>query len=454
MQGLFLCNSMSNLLIIDDEDKLRSLLKRILELEDYQVYTVGNAQAALTLLQKESIDVVLSDVKLPDMNGLDLLEQIKSLYPSIEVVMLTAYGTIDDGVMAIKKGAFDYITKGDDNDRIIPLIKKATEKSLLQQQVLKLENRIYHKFSFDSILGNSLLLKTAISLAKKVAVTSTTVMLLGETGTGKEVFAQAIHAASNRKNKNFVAINCSGFSREIMDSELFGYRAGAFTGATKNTKGLFEEADQGTMFLDEIGELPLEVQAKLLRVLESGTFLKVGDTQEKKVNVRLITATNRDLKKEVKEGRFREDLYFRICTFSIELPSLRERKEDIVLLANFFAFEYGKKLGIPIKQLAQDFLDRIIEHAWKGNIRELKNIMERSVILSEEGIITAKFLPEDIRNSYLPSAISQIDLASIEALHISDILRLTNGNKAEAARILKIGISTLYRKIEEFGIIS
>jgi len=454
MQGLFLCNSMSNLLIIDDEDKLRSLLKRILELEDYQVYTVGNAQAALTLLQKESIDVVLSDVKLPDMNGLDLLEQIKSLYPSIEVVMLTAYGTIDDGVMAIKKGAFDYITKGDDNDRIIPLIKKATEKSLLQQQVLKLENRIYHKFSFDSILGNSLLLKTAISLAKKVAVTSTTVMLLGETGTGKEVFAQAIHAASNRKNKNFVAINCSGFSREIMDSELFGYRAGAFTGATKNTKGLFEEADQGTMFLDEIGELPLEVQAKLLRVLESGTFLKVGDTQEKKVNVRLITATNRDLKKEVKEGRFREDLYFRICTFSIELPSLRERKEDIVLLANFFAFEYGKKLGIPIKQLAQDFLDRIIEHAWKGNIRELKNIMERSVILSEEGIITAKFLPEDIRNSYLPPAIAQIDLASIEALHISDILRLTNGNKAEAARILKIGISTLYRKIEEFGIIS
>jgi len=454
MQGLFLCNSMSNLLIIDDEDKLRSLLKRILELEDYQVYTVGNAQAALTLLQKESIDVVLSDVKLPDMNGLDLLEQIKSLYPSIEVVMLTAYGTIDDGVKAIKKGAFDYITKGDDNDRIIPLIKKATEKSLLQQQVLKLENRIYHKFSFDSILGNSLLLKTAISLAKKVAVTSTTVMLLGETGTGKEVFAQAIHAASNRKNKNFVAINCSGFSREIMDSELFGYRAGAFTGATKNTKGLFEEADQGTMFLDEIGELPLEVQAKLLRVLESGTFLKVGDTQEKKVNVRLITATNRDLKKEVKEGRFREDLYFRICTFSIELPSLRERKEDIVLLANFFAFEYGKKLGIPIKQLAQDFLDRIIEHAWKGNIRELKNIMERSVILSEEGIITAKFLPEDIRNSYLPSAIAQIDLASIEALHISDILRLTNGNKAEAARILKIGISTLYRKIEEFGIIS
>jgi len=454
MQGLFLCNSMSNLLIIDDEDKLRSLLKRILELEDYQVYTVGNAQAALTLLQKESIDVVLSDVKLPDMNGLDLLEQIKSLYPSIEVVMLTAYGTIDDGVMAIKKGAFDYITKGDDNDRIIPLIKKATEKSLLQQQVLKLENRIYHKFSFESILGNSLLLKTAISLAKKVAVTSTTVMLLGETGTGKEVFAQAIHAASNRKNKNFVAINCSGFSREIMDSELFGYRAGAFTGATKNTKGLFEEADQGTMFLDEIGELPLEVQAKLLRVLESGTFLKVGDTQEKKVNVRLITATNRDLKKEVNEGRFREDLYFRICTFSIELPSLRERKEDIVLLANFFAFEYGKKLGIPIKQLAQDFLDRIIEHAWKGNIRELKNIMERSVILSEEGIITAKFLPEDIRNSYLPPAIAQIDLASIEALHISDILRLTNGNKAEAARILKIGISTLYRKIEEFGIIS
>lgn len=443
---------MSNLLIIDDEDKLRSLLKRILELEGYQVFTVSNGQAALSLLQKESVDVVLSDVKLPDINGLDLLEQIKTKFPSIEVVMLTAYGTIDDGVKAIKKGAFDYITKGDDNERIIPLIKKATEKSLLQQQVQKLENRIYHKFNFESILGNSAALKTSINLAKKVAPTSTTVMLLGETGTGKEVFAQAIHSASNRRAKSFVAINCSGFSREIMESELFGYRAGAFTGAVKNTKGLFEEADQGTMFLDEIGEIPLEVQAKLLRVLENGTFLKLGDTQEKKVNVRLITATNRDLKKEVKEGRFREDLYFRISTFTIELPSLRDRKEDIVQLANFFALEFGKKLGIPIKHLAQDFLDRIIKHSWKGNIRELKNIMERSVILSEEGIITAKFLPDDIRNSFLPTTSSQIDLASIESSHITDILRLTSGNKAEAARILKIGISTLYRKIEEYQI--
>lgn len=443
---------MSNLLIIDDEDKLRSLLKRILELEDYHVLTASTAQSALLLMQKESIDVVLSDVKLPDMNGLDLLGQIKGRYPAVEVVMLTAYGTIDDGVRAIKLGAFDYITKGDDNDRIIPLIKKAAEKSLLQQQVQKLENRIYHKFSFDSILGESAILKSAIELAKKVAVTPTTVMLLGETGTGKEVFAQAIHTASTRRGKNFVAINCSGFSREIMESELFGYRAGAFTGAIKNTKGLFEEADEGTMFLDEIGEIPLEVQAKLLRVLENGTFLKLGDTQEKKVNVRLITATNRDLKKEVKEGRFREDLYFRISTFTIQLPSLRERKEDIVLLANHFAAEYGKKLGLPIKMIAADFMDRLKLHSWKGNIRELKNIMERSVILAEDGIITARFLPEDIRNSFAPAGSGQIDLASVEAAHITEILRFAAGNKAEAARLLKIGISTLYRKIEEYGI--
>lgn len=444
---------MSYLLIIDDEEKLRSLLKRILELEGYQVLTAATAQSALAILQKESVDVVLSDVKLPDMNGLELLGQIKNRYPATEVVMLTAYGTIDDGVKAIKQGAFDYITKGDDNDRIIPLVRKASEKSLLQQQVQKLEARIFHKYSFESILGNSAILKAAIELARKVAANPTTVLLLGETGSGKEVFAQAIHTASSRKGKSFVAINCSGFSRELMESELFGYRAGAFTGAVKNTRGLFEEADGGTMFLDEIGEIPLEVQAKLLRVLENGSFLKLGDTQEKKVNVRLITATNRDLKKEVKEGRFREDLYFRISTFTIQLPSLRERTEDISLLASHFAAEFGKKLGIPIKLIEPDFLDRLKLHSWKGNIRELRNIMERSVILSEEGIVTARFLPEDIKNSFTPPTGTSLDLASIEAAHISEILRLASGNKAEAARLLKIGISTLYRKIEEYGIV-
>lgn len=443
---------MASLLIVDDEEKLRSLLKRILELEGYQVLTAANAQAALTILKKELVEVVLSDVKLPDMNGLDLLEKIKLSYPSTEVVMLTAYGTIDDGVKAIKKGAFDYITKGDDNDRIIPLVQKAAEKSLLQQKVRKLEERIYTTFNFESILGSSPLILQAMELAKKVAATSTTVMLLGETGTGKEIFAQAIHNESSRRGKSFVAINCSGFTREIMESELFGYRAGAFTGAAHNKKGLFEEADQGTMFLDEIGELPMEVQAKLLRVLEDGTFLKLGDTQEKKVNVRLITATNRNLQKEVAEGRFREDLYFRISTFSIVLPSLRERTDDIPVLAGFFAGEFGKKLGIPIRHIEPGFLERLKKHSWKGNIRELKNIIERSVILSEGGILSSEFLPEDIKNSATPAVTLTSDLASMEATHIKEILKQAGGNKAEAARLLRIGISTLYRKIEEYGI--
>ena len=286
---------MNSVLIIDDEEKIRTLLTRIIGLEGFDVYEAANGKIALKKLEQQEPDVVLCDVKLPDCNGVDLVKEIKQKFPLTEIILLTAYGNIADGVQAIKNGAFDYITKGDDNNRIIPLLNRAIEKVALAKRVKQLEKQVSNKYSFDKVLGTSPVISEVVAMAKKVAASDATVLLLGETGTGKEVFAQAIHEAGNRNTKAFVAVNCSAFSRELLESELFGHKAGAFTGAIKDKKGLFEEANGGTIFLDEIGEMPVELQARLLRVLETGEFIKVGDTKTIKVNVRIIAATNRNL---------------------------------------------------------------------------------------------------------------------------------------------------------------
>jgi two-component system NtrC family response regulator len=305
------------ILIIDDESKIRSLLSRIIELEGFHVLQAATAKEGLKLLSSNDVMVVLSDVKLPDANGVELVVEIKKIRPYVEVINLTAFGTIADGVTAMRNGAFDYITKGDDNDKIIPLLHKALEKAKLQARVFDLEKKVGLKHSFESIIGNSPAIKEAINLAQKVAVTDTTVLLLGETGTGKEVFAQAIHYGSPRQNKPFVALNCSGFNPELLESELFGYKEGAFTGANKDKKGLLEEANEGTIFLDEIGEMNIDLQAKLLRVLENQTFIKMGGTQTSKVNVRIIAATNRDLKAESDKGKLQvRPLLSIVCVFN------------------------------------------------------------------------------------------------------------------------------------------
>lgn len=283
------------ILIIDDEEKLRNLFLRIIKSEGFEVHDAGDCKTALKKLEHNSIDVVLCDVKLPDGNGVELINKIKAHHPLTEVILLTAYGNIPDGVQAIKNGAFDYITKGDDNEKIIPLLYRAIEKVELAKRVQQLEKQLGDKHSFDKIIGKSKLIFQAIDLAKKVAQTDTTVLLTGETGTGKEVFAQAIHQESKRSKQNFVAVNCSAFSKDLLESEMFGHKAGAFTGAIKDQKGLFEEANNGTIFLDEIGEMALDLQAKLLRVLETGEFLRVGESKPTKVNVRIIAATNRNL---------------------------------------------------------------------------------------------------------------------------------------------------------------
>ncbi len=446
---------LKKVLIIDDEEKLRNLLARIIGLEDFEVVQASDCQSALKKLEQEEFDVVLSDVKMPDGSGVELAKKIKEKYPLIEIILLTAYGNIPDGVQAIKNGAFDYITKGDDNNKIIPLIYRALEKSELAKRVQQLEKQLGNKHSFDSILGKSKAIQQAIDLARKVSVTDTTVLLTGETGTGKEVFAQSIHQASFRCKQSFVAINCSAFSKDLLESEMFGHKAGAFTGATKDQKGLFDEANNGTIFLDEIGEMALDLQAKLLRVLETGEFMRVGESKPTKVNVRIIAATNRDLQNEIEKGHFREDLFYRISTFQIQLPPLRERVIDIEPLANYFIQVSAIKTKKKIKSVSKEFIEALKQHQWKGNIRELKNVIERSVILSDDNL-QFESLPIELQNYSTPTkngkTLSAFDLASAEKIHIQKVLNYTSGNKTKTAELLNIALTTLYRKINEYGL--
>lgn len=440
----------NTVLIIDDEKKICSLLARIIELEGFRVFQAATGKEGLKILANQEIDVVISDVKLPDVNGVELVKQIKKLKPYTEVINLTAFGTIQDGVMAMRNGAFDYITKGDDNDKIIPLVYKAMDKAKLQLRIYELENKVSRQYSFDAILGQSKAIKEALELAKKVAATDTTVLLLGETGTGKEVFAQAIHYESHRGLKPFVALNCSGFNPELLESELFGYKEGAFTGALKDKKGLLEAANEGTLFLDEIGEMNLDLQAKLLRVLESQTYIKVGDTQTKKVNVRIIAATNRDLKEEAEAGKFRLDLYYRLSVFSIELPPLNQRKTDIPLIARYYLKEFAAKVNKTDFTMEEDFIQLLQQHSWKGNIRELKNVMERVVILADSQVLTTNLLPYEFHSQQVKD--DSMSMEAIEKQHIIKVLKFTRGNKTETSRLLGIGLTTLYRKMEEYRI--
>lgn len=439
------------ILIIDDEEKLRSLLARLLKLEGYAIIEAANLKAAHKIVDAEEPDIVLCDVKLPDGNGVDFVSEVRTKHPQLEVVLLTAFGNIPDGIQAMKNGAFDYITKGDDNDKLIPLLSKTMEKIQLHKRVQLLESLVGTKYSFESIIGISKQVTAAIELAKKVAPTDATVLLLGETGTGKEVFAQAIHNASTRASKSFVALNCSAFTKDLLESELFGHKAGAFTGAVKDKKGLIEEANGGTLFLDEIGEMPVDLQSKLLRVLETGEFIKVGDTKPMKVSVRIIAATNRNLQEEVAAGKFREDLYYRVNVFTINLPSLRERKEDISLLADYYIKFFAAKFNKKIKGITKDALKHLEAHEWKGNIRELRNVIERAVILENNERLTPEVLPFDIQTCSSPS-INSFELATVEKGHIYKVLAFAKGNKTEAARLLNIGLTTLYRKMEEYGI--
>lgn len=440
---------MIQILVIDDEEPIRKLLARIIELEGYKVLTASCCSDAIQLLGKQQFDVILCDVFLPDGNGVDFILEIKKYSNDSAIILLTAHGNIQDGVQAIKNGAFDYITKGDDNRKIIPTINRAVDET----EKKKGKKSTSVTYSFNSIAGKSKELQQAIILAQKVSTTDAAVLLTGETGTGKEVFAHAIHQASQRAAQPIVDINCSAFSKDLLESELFGYKAGAFTGALKDKKGLFEVANHGTIFLDEIGEMAFDLQARLLRVLETGEYIKIGDTKPTKVDVRIISATNRELKKEIENGNFREDLYFRLSVFQINLPPLRERKDDIESLSYMFLEKFARQLKKKITGITPEVLKILKNAEWKGNVRELRNVIERCSIVCEEQI-TFEDLPLELQERKTDVSLGKdsFELAEIERMHILKVLQYTHGNKTETARLLKIGLATLYRKLEAYKI--
>ncbi|MEG1499074.1 MAG: sigma-54 dependent transcriptional regulator [Bacteroidales bacterium] len=456
---------MGKLLVIDDEPQIRMLLSRMLELEGYEVLQASDGRSGFKQAKLHAPEVILCDVFLPDANGLEMVKTLKELLPKTEVILLTAHANIGDGVQSIKNGAFDYLIKGDDNAKIIPLVERAFSKisSSIFNDISssKDRNTSFHSpksiefgGGFAEILGSSKKIQDAIALAQKVSATHVAVLLTGETGTGKEVFSKAIHSNGCRAKKAFVAVNCSAFSKDLLESEIFGYKAGSFTGASKDRKGLFEVADGGTLFLDEIGEMAFELQAKLLRVIESGEYIKVGDSCSTKVDVRIIAATNKNLEKEIKLGRFREDLFYRLSVFCIELPPLRQRLEDVRVLANFFIKRFALREGQKEKKMTEEYLEILKRQPWRGNIRELRNVIERSMIVSNSDDLLTQDLPVEMlccdTKEQQAGILSDFELSQVESHHIARVLEYTEGNKTEAAKLLKIGLSTLYRKIEEY----
>jgi len=440
------------ILLIDDETELRKLLKKLLVLEDYHVFEAGTGKEGIDILNHDEAGIAIVDVKLPDADGIELVKKIKELHPLMEIIVLTAYGTIEDGVRAVRNGAMDYIVKGDEENKILPLVANAFEKYLLKERLYKMENEKFSSHSFSFLTGKSEKFLAAKEIAVKVSGTDVPVLLLGETGTGKDMFARAIHYSGSRRKGPFVSVNSSAIARDLLESEMFGYKAGAFTGAVKNKKGLFEEAHSGTLFLDEIGELDISLQAKLLRVVETKEFIKPGDTKPITVDVRIIAATNRNLESEIKKENFRADLYYRLSVMQIYIPSLAERDEDIPELTEYFINTISRKLNKKIEEVSPDFLEKIQQYEFPGNIRELRNIIERAIILSENGVLSARLLPKEMLLLHRIEPTDTVTLADAEKNHIIKILEICGGNKSKAAKMLDIGIATLYRKMETYNL--
>ncbi len=447
---------MINVLIVDDETKLVEAFKMQLSKEDMRVTGAFRAREAVSLVKNENYDVAVLDIKLPDMDGVDLLLKLKKMEPTLEVIMLTGFASVDTAIRSMKLGAYDYLTKPCKISELSTIIIKAFEKKTLREKNIVLNEHMLRMGAHDNFIGESKAMKKVKELISIVAPSSTPVLIQGETGTGKELAARAIHDLSARAGSPFVAINSSALQETILESELFGYKKGAFTGAQSDKLGLLEIANNGTFFVDEVGDMGIAIQAKLLRVLEAGTFMKLGDTKETKVDIRFIFATNKDLRSEMEEKKFRKDLFFRMNTFIITLPSLRDKKEDIALLANYFLDKFNG--GVRKKRFSQGVTDLLTNYEWPGNVRELENIIERSVLLSgERQEIMAEDFPEDMAASLgpevtlgLPLLVNKcVNLALLEDEHIQNVLDLVGGNKSEAARQLGISRKKLYSKIRK-----
>ena len=454
---------MAVILVIEDKESMAEMLSQALQSEGHQVMVARDGREGLQKFKESKLDLVISDLKLPHKSGLEVLEAIKEHNPLIPVILMTAYGTIETAVKAVKEGAYDFITKPFDPDYLIHLINKALEKQRLVTENLILREEFAKHLKLPKIIGKSPKMAAVMDTVQKVAASHTTVLLLGESGTGKELFARAVHYLSPRKEDPFVEINCAAIPRDLLESELFGHERGAFTGAVARKMGRFELAHKGSIFLDEIGDMDLALQAKLLRVLDGEEFMRVGGTVKIKVDVRVIAATNKDLQAAIEQKLFREDLYYRLAVFPITIPPLRERADDIPMLVEHFMNYYCQELKKELKTVAPASMELLVRHPWTGNVRELQNCIERAVILTDGRVI----LPEELGLRAKPSVeagpeglpmegtLHEVGSAAsqfAESRMIRKVLKETGGNKTKAAEILKVSYKTLLTKIKDYGI--
>ncbi|MDI6760615.1 MAG: sigma-54 dependent transcriptional regulator [Candidatus Brocadiaceae bacterium] len=449
----------ARVLVVDDEVNLLKTLSDVLNRNGYEVSVAKDGPSALGLIEKNGFDIALLDIRMPQMDGVELLERIKARHPDVEVIIMTAYGTIETAIKSIKLGAYAYILKPLDIDDVLVNLKKITQMKTLAGEARFLQDQLLQEHSYEHIIGKSKQMQVVIETIKKVAPSDSTVLIIGPSGAGKEMVADAVHYSSKRCSRPYTKINCAAFPETLLESELFGYEKGAFTGADKQKKGKFEVADGGTLFLDEIGDMPLPMQAKLLRVLEKGEFERLGGNEVIKVDVRFVAATNQNLTRMLQERRFRSDLFYRLNTVIINLPPLAERGEDIPLLVDHFLAKFSREMSRKKPDVSPEAVKLILSYPWPGNVRELANAIERAVIFCEKGVIKPHDLPLAIHHG--PSSASggpheslpeDLRLDAVEGRHIIEVLKLTGGNKNEAARRLGIHRETLYKKIKKFNL--
>ncbi len=453
---------MNTILIVDDEKNYPLILSAVLEEENFESLTANSGPKALEILSDSDVDLVLTDMKMPGMDGLELLEHIKTEDPELPVIMMTAHGTVDKAVEAMQKGAYSYILKPFENDRLILFVKKAIAMYEVVKDNRRLHNDIESRYSFGNLIGKSKCMQDVFTTIKKVARSTATVLIEGESGTGKELVAKSIHFNSPRRNKPFIAVNCCALTESLLESELFGHEKGSFTGAVAMKKGRFELADGGTLFLDEIGELPQNLQVKLLRVLQEKTIERVGGVKPITVNIRVLVATNKKLKQEVQKGHFREDLFFRLNVVNLVMPPLRQRPEDLHILTKHFISKYAIEMGadIPAKEVDKEVERLFHGYHWPGNVRELENVIERALIMCPGNTITRSDLPRDLKDSIQYKILEEIPgnaklyetLAMIEKKMILRSLKMTNNIQTHAAALLGIGKSGLNQKIKKYNL--
>jgi DNA-binding NtrC family response regulator len=443
------------ILIVDDEPTIRETLLLVLKEENYQCELAENGVEGLNRVKEKNFDLIITDLKMPEMGGLELMEKVKIISPKTSVIIITAYASLESAIQALRLGAYDYIIKPLDFDDVILRINRLMEHRELLNENEFLRREVQEKFNVTNIIGESQPMQDVFRLIQKVAATKGNVLITGKSGTGKELVARAIHYHSPRQAKRFVAINCGAIVDNLMESELFGHKKGSFTGAVRDKEGLFKVADGGTLFLDEVGEIPLHLQVKLLRAIETGEFIPVGDTIPQKVDVRIIAATNRNLEEEVEKGKFRDDLFYRLNVIEINLPPLSERKDDIPLLIEHFIRKYNQELNRHITGMDEETKRIIMNYEWKGGIRELENVIERALILSEGEKISKQDLPPNLMKlEPVPETSPRLKdaVAAFEKEHIEQVLKSNQGNKEATAKILDISLSSLYRKIDELEV--